>query len=212
MSPAPRRFDHEEATRRYQAGESCTELAAAFGVTYNAIWHAVTEGGAACNRRSKAAYYDRHRVPCEGCGEPCLDLGVPGKARHNPDGRALCRRCRADERIERLRFDENAEIVAVRCSMVDCANGERWQPLENFPRGSRLRSIVEGGIHGQCRACQTRARQAYRLARRVPCSGCGTLVNHEHPRGEKPPECQSCANRRIRRERRRDGQHATQTH
>lgn len=217
---AQRKFDHDEARRRYAAGESMGALASEFGVSRNAVFRVVNARYAESQKRAREAYYERNRVPCEGCGKPCLAVHVGGKKVHNPDGRALCVRCRADEHLERIRFDDNAEIVAVRCNMLDCANGERWQPPENFARGTAHRNLRDGGIHSQCRACLTRARREYRHARRVPCVGCGTLVDHEHPRGDKPPECRTCANRRTghersrqakaRRERRtREHQHAT---
>lgn len=209
---AQRKFDHDEARRRYAAGETKAGIARDFGVTRTAVLRVVSPGYRAKQEVRLAEYYERNRVPCEGCGTPCLLPHIGGKKKHS-DGRALCGRCRADEMIERIRFDENADIVAVRCCLRDCANGERWQPPENFSRGAKFRDLRPGGIHGLCRTCQTRARQQYRLARRVPCSGCGTLVLHERRRRDKPPECRSCAMKRVNRERReRHGTHTAKTH
>lgn len=156
-----RRFDHEEALARRAAGESVAELAAEYGVTTTAIYKITPE--------AKARDLRRHREwrwrdsSCEVCGKPAMRV-VQGKAVNNPDGRCLCRRCRADEKRERLRFDELGELGAVRCSNLDCANGQRWQQPENFPRGTRHREVREGGIHSQCRACGTRAKRLYRAA------------------------------------------------
>lgn len=165
---APRRFDHDEARRRYAAGERVSDLAREYGVTDKAIYLVVSDRCAASHERARANYYARRRVPCEACGKQCLDAAaISSKRLHNPDGRSLCRRCRSDEKLERLRFDlaTNA-LFAVRCSMVDCANGERWQSPDNFTRGVRHRDIREGGIHSVCRACQTRMRTRNRALNR----------------------------------------------
>lgn len=160
-----RRFDHDEARLRYQDGESVAAMAREFGVTESAIWQVVSESTRRCSQRATAAYLARNRVPCDNCGKPGVLLPHIGGKKGRGDGRALCHRCRSDEKIERLRFDlETAELVAVRCVSLDCANGERWQPPENFTNGTRFRWLREGGIHSHCRACQTRARREYRRA------------------------------------------------
>jgi hypothetical protein len=155
-----RKFDHEEAASRHAAGESVASLAAAYGVTKNAIYRVISPGW----KERELAYNKRWRTgSCEECGGPAMRL-IGGKKKHNPDGRMLCARCRSDALRERLRFDELGNLAAVRCIHLDCANGERWQSPENFTRGMRHREIREGGIHQSCRACQTRAKQRYRAA------------------------------------------------
>lgn len=164
-----RRFDHEEAARRHAAGESVKALADEYGVTYAAVHHAVTPGEKA--RQVEMSRRWRTGV-CETCGGPAMRL-VSGKKAHNPDGRCLCRSCRFSEMREHVRFGVGGTLVAVCCAMLDCANGERWQPPENFPRGQRYPDLRAGGFHTQCRACNTRARQSYRERHRVPCESCG---------------------------------------
>lgn len=160
--PQPRKFDHDEARRRYTAGEKASALAAEFGVTSNAVLRIASPGAGEAFKRASAAFYARNHVPCEVCGKSCLGLTITSKAKRCPDGRALCIRCRADERRERLLFDEQGNLVSVRCLALDCANGERWQSPDNFANGQRHREVRAGGIHNRCRACGTRDRREYR--------------------------------------------------
>lgn len=159
-----RKFDWEEAKRLYADGWRISALAERYGVSFNAVGRVVDERYKKTERSARKAYHERHRTQCEICGDSVLARTHAAKRKVGPyiDGRELCIRCRADERTERLRFNDVRVLVAVRCSNLDCANGERWQPPSNFTRGHRFRHIREGGIHSQCRACQTRARRKYR--------------------------------------------------
>lgn len=186
-----RRFDHEEAAGRHAAGESLAALAREYGVTASAVGYAVWPGAKA-RRRLYAMEWRTGR--CEACGGPAMRL-VGTKTKYNRDGRCLCAGCRSVARRERLRFDRGGVLEAVRCVNRDCANGERWQPPENFTRGEKFRDVRPGGIHGSCRACQTRTRRRYREARKVPCETCGTpcLPPSEKGRsGAAVPRCRAC--------------------
>lgn len=164
-----RKFDHDEAVRRVTAGESMREIAQDYGVSHGAIYLAVkrlTDPGFA---KAENARVKRSRtVVCEVCGGPACAL-IKAKLVSNPDGRVLCGRCRGVEKRERLRFDEDGKLIAVRCNMRDCANGERWQPPYEFPGGVTYRDVRANGIHSVCRACNTRMRRRSRerLARAV---------------------------------------------
>lgn len=191
-----RKFDHDNARRRRAAGETVAALAAEYGVTQSAIRLALTPERNPHRRVVQKAW---QTTTCEDCGGPALKLAA-GKAKHNTDGLTICRGCRSKRRRERVRFDDSGTLVAVRCANLDCANGDRWQPPENFPGGSRFKDVREGGIHNACRACGTRQRRKYREARKIPCShGCGALVFHERRDLDKPPECRTCANSRTAR-------------
>ena len=88
---AARRFDHEEARRRFAAGESLASLARAFGVSWSAVQHAVDAEARARDRAAGRRFTERHHVAeCEECGGRALSLDAPGKRAHNPDGRVLC--------------------------------------------------------------------------------------------------------------------------
>lgn len=164
-----RKFDHDEARARHAAGETIGDLAREYGVDYHAVWQVVTPGAQAAVLANNKRW---RTTTCDICGGPAM-RNIAGKKEHNPDGRVLCLRCRANEKRERLLFNDAGELVAVRCSNLDCANGERWQPPDRFTRGHRHREVREGGIHTQCRACQTRSRQRWRERRKVPCVNCG---------------------------------------
>lgn len=154
-----RLFDHEEAMRRYQAGETPAALAREYGVSDVAVRRVVVPG---VRERMYAANRRYWQATCAVCGGKV----VSNPSRERTDGRVLCRQCSNAERRERLRFNEHGILVAVRCSMLDCANGERWQPPANFPHGPRHHDVRPGGIHGQCRACNTRSRREYRKRHR----------------------------------------------
>lgn len=156
-----RSFDHEEAKRRYEAGERVVDLAGEYGVSAAMVYLAINPA----SKRKRVEYARGWRTAeCEVCGGPAMRADVGTKRATSQDGRTLCFRCRAGERRERLRFDDAGTLVAVRCSHLDCVNGERWQPPENFGRGERHREIRDGGIHGSCRSCLTRSKRRYRAA------------------------------------------------
>lgn len=178
-----RRFDHEEARRLRSEGATIRELADRYGVTQAAIHRATTPG--AMERDLEAGR--RHRAStCEECGGYAMKI-TGGKAQHNVDGRILCVTCRGRNRRERYRFDADGALIAVRCTSLDCANGERWQPPQNFPKGRPAQDLRDGGIHNCCRSCQTRMRQAFRERRKIPCVQCG---KPRLPAGEKGPRQQ----------------------
>lgn len=149
-----RRFDHDEAARRHAAGETIRALAAAYGVTFNAVYRAATPGA---KERDLAALRQRSTVLCEGCGRP----RSPNRIRYG-DGRLLCHACRVKTNTTRFRFDPDGTLIAVRCNIVACVNGERWQPPENFAGGLQGRDIRAKGFTGQCRACNTAYRRDLR--------------------------------------------------
>ena len=193
-----RKFDHDEARRRRAEGKTYRELAAEFGVSETAVLRV-------CNPAAEAKMVISTRrslmVPCEVCGSECVRATAAMKARHSPDGRSLCARCRGREKRQRLLFDDAGTLIAVRCSMRECANGERWQTPDHFPKGEYFSDVRPGGIHGICRSCNRAMRRKYRDRNKVPCShGCGAMVLHEN--GGKAPECRPCAMKRVHEERR----------
>lgn len=158
-----RRFDHDEARRRIAAGETPRTLADEYGVHPKAIYQVLLSPDE--RRAILARKRELRTTTCEGCGGPAMKL-VGGKAAHNPDGKILCVRCRGIEKTERLRFNALGEVVAVRCSRTACVTGERWQPLDHFPGGVRLKDIRPNGVHPCCRACNTHLRREYRARHR----------------------------------------------
>jgi hypothetical protein len=156
----------DEAARRHEAGESVAALADEYDVTVTAVYQAIRRLNdpalkAAENATRKAA----RTTACETCGGPAMKL-IGSKLRHNRDGHVLCASCRNKTRRERFRFDETGALIAVRCSSVDCANGDRWQPPEHFAGHTNHRDIRPKGVHGLCRACNTVQRKRYRQEHR----------------------------------------------
>ncbi len=159
-----RRFDHEEATARYAAGETVKELAASYGVTPNAVYRAITPG---YKEREQATAKRWRTGLCERCGGPAMRL-IAGKKEHNPDGRVLCLRCRGRERRKRLRVDPSTNTYK-----LECGRCKHWKTVAEF--GERVRKALANGEAPKyvCTACATTARQTYRNRHRVPCDRCG---------------------------------------
>lgn len=192
-----RRFDYGAARARRAAGESLESIAADLGVSRTAVSRATNPR---VRERMDTTARKWRTGTCEECGGPAMRI-VTGKKQHNRDGRILCLQCRAKTRRERLRFDDKGTLVAVRCATVDCANGERWQPPENFPKGVPFKDVRPGGIHGMCRACNTRTRQRYREAHKVPCETCGAPCLPPSEKGRAGADramCRPCFESRAR--------------
>ncbi|MFL5864688.1 MAG: hypothetical protein ACJ780_28660 [Solirubrobacteraceae bacterium] len=160
-----RKFDWDEARARHEAGESYPALARAYGVSVNAMMRA-------CDPRHKQRIdarrddYQSNGV-CDVCGKTGI-TSAAHRRQTNPaaDGRVLCAACRSLAKRTRFRYDDQGVLVAICCSILDCAHGERWQPPENFPGGVRYRDVRPKGIHNLCRDCNTRTRRKYRRRNR----------------------------------------------
>lgn len=157
-----RKFDWDEARARRAAGESYRALARAYGVSINGMMRA-------CDPRHKQRIDARRdAMQASGVCEHCGKQGITSAAHRRKtspaaDGRVLCMACRSVAKRTRFRY-ENGALVAVQCALVDCAHGERWQPLENFPGGVGYRDVRAKGVHGLCRDCNTRTRRRHRQA------------------------------------------------
>lgn len=176
-----RKFDHDDALRRYADGASVNGLATEYGVSWAAVARVVIPGKRVRMDAATRAHWLR---VCEDCRGPAVhnDSGHTAK-----DGRILCRACRG--LASRTRFETTPGGVVVAATCFEC---KRVLPLDEFSNGPKYHDVRRGGVHSNCRECATTLRQAYRIARKVPCShGCGTLVCHEQ-RKVKPPECRPC--------------------
>lgn len=180
-----RRFDHEEAARRYWAGETQTALAREYGVTPKAVRQAIARLRPEVRERDTARKRAWRATTCEGCGAPAV------KRKHNPDGRVLCVSCRGKTRRKRLRYSADGVLL------LECPGCGEWKPLaEHLPRTRRR--LAEGKAAGPsyCHSCVARQRQAYRLRHRVPCERCGApcLAPTEKGRRGRPGRslCLAC--------------------
>lgn len=88
--PAPRRFDHDEARRRYTAGATLSELAAEFGVSPTAVRRAVDARARARMDAYSARYLEHRRTPCcGGCGRLVWTYAAPQRSGYCPACYAL---------------------------------------------------------------------------------------------------------------------------
>lgn len=157
LMAGPRRFDHDEAYARWQAGESKTEIAKSCRVTPQAIAALIERRDPVLHERQKTYSREwqrtRYRKPCErGCGH---------LAWHQSDRKGVCSRCRGLEAATTVRDD------ALRC--CEC---HEWKPDTAFP--ARSASTARRARHSVCRGCQAAARQRTRERHKTPCLNCGT--------------------------------------
>lgn len=149
-----RKFDHDEARRRYKAGESLRQIATAFCVSPSAIYLAVDRR---TRLRSVLLVAERQQSgKCIDCGEPCsYNPYMPGRA-----GR--CRKCAGAARAHPVR---DTELWCWKC--------ETWQHDLAFSYDGSRRASHRRGRRKVCTACDTALRTAYRERRKIPCAQCG---------------------------------------
>lgn len=145
-----RRFDHEEAQARYEAGETIAALAAEFEVTYRAVWNVATESGRTAVRKSQENAKRRYEGQgiCDDCGGP-MNLG--GRLYN---GARRCNPCSA-----------LAQATSVREGELRCVICKQWKPDYGFPHNKRERG-ARRGRHTVCRSCQTVVRRDHRRRNR----------------------------------------------
>ena len=170
-----RKFDHEQAKRRYAAGERIADLAREYGVSPAAVVFAVDARAAARNRNAVAEYHRR--------GNPsqywaCPECGARARKGHH------CRACFDASRCGDA-VNERGELLCLRC--------REYKPVSEF--SFRAESARRGFRIPRCRACETRARQNYRERHKVPCAICGAPAlppNEKRPNGTDYPRCRPC--------------------
>ncbi len=140
-----RKFDHGQAKRRYEAGESVAEMAREYGVSENAVYRVVSPGTRAAYDRFYASLKGKGR--CDRCGEP-MNQG----SRYA--GSRQCQKCCDDDRA-----------TSVRPGVLLCFGCREWRPDEEFPR-NRSTTVRRRGRHASCRACSTAQRRDYRQRNR----------------------------------------------
>lgn len=174
-----RKFDHEEAKRRYEAGESPAALAREYGVTINAVRRVVIPGERA---RMAATALEHHRRK----GNPsqywdCPDCGARARKGH---------RCRACYLI--ARYEERPQPIDA-VGRVYCYRCRAYRPADEFSFDPRWPK--RGFRREVCRACDSARRQDYRERHKLPCVGCGRPAlppNEKGTRGARVPRCRAC--------------------
>ena len=177
----PRKFDWDEAIRlRAEDPERWTYpvLADHFGVVPRTIYLVLNPAAREADN-ARTTEWQRGGV-CEVCGAQCS---------RTRGRRQRCASCFND-----------SQATSVRGGELQCVSCRRWLPDKCFPRSRN--NPRRRGRHASCSACLTKARRAYREARKVPCEGgCGRLV-HTDSVSRKPGDpalCQPCWHRRRRR-------------
>jgi hypothetical protein len=128
-----RKFDWEEARKRHQAGESIAKIAADLGVSHTAV-HRVVNPKVHDQMREYGRNWQKSGV-CGQCGG--------ANTRRYP----ICLAC------------ANKNRANVKDGTAYCPKCASWKPLDQFtPTPSRPGRQV----HGECRACGTQRRAAWR--------------------------------------------------
>lgn len=175
-----RKFDHEEAQRRYAAGELASALAREYGVTRHAVASVVSDRTKATRRR-----YEMH-VKLAGVCERC---SAPTNLAAQRNGSRFCRDCASDN-----------QATSVGDGVLMCFKCREWKLDDDFPH-TVSGAIRRRGRHSFCRACQTKARQEYRERRKVPCVVCGKPAlppNEKTTRGALLARCRECYHESLR--------------
>jgi hypothetical protein len=151
---AARRFDHDEARALHAAGETVSQLAARYGVSYHAMRLVVNDAALKVWKTYHAAW-QRSGV-CHDCGGACTREAHPSQGAH---GVPLCISCAGKRR--RTRFTDVEGVTHAKCFSCGVA-----KPLDQFPGGTSYRDVRTNGIHNACRDCNTALKRAWRDANR----------------------------------------------
>lgn len=145
MSPRiyTRKFDHDEALRRYAAGESGPMLARLYGVSVSAIYFQVSPKAQASHAR--AAEKIRASGRCDDCGGPMNGLS------RRTSGSTRCRPC-----ANRL------AATSVRETELQCSTCRQWKPDSEFWNDAAKSNQVRRGKHKQCKVCGVVERRSHR--------------------------------------------------
>ena len=139
-----RKFDYEEARRRYAAGESQKALAAEYGVSIARMCQVLNpEVGRRDDERRRE--WGRNSV--------CPDCGARATRKRKSE-QHRCRECHSRRMATTVRPDE-----------LRCITCKEWKPDDEFP-SNRAISPHRRGRHSQCRSCQTIARRDHRRRNR----------------------------------------------
>ena len=147
-----RKFDWDEAKRRYEAGETQREIARSVGVSKNSVLFALNSLARARHRKRNAEW--QRKALCAVCGGQCSRHGGQDPASYR------CRDC-----------TNKAKATSVRDAELRCLTCREWKHDLAFPH-HRLET-ARRGRHASCRDCNTALRKAYRERIKVPCDKCG---------------------------------------
>jgi helix-turn-helix resolvase-like protein len=143
--PQPRKFDHDEAIRRYANGETGVALAEEYGVSTAAVYRVVNPEIRAYMDKDAVERNRRKREPCRGgCGRLVWRHGRVGRARSG-----YCPTCNGIQRAE-----------SVRPTTLRCSHCREWKRDDAFPR--RATANARRGRSHECRVCQTITRRERR--------------------------------------------------
>lgn len=158
---APRKFDWDEARRLRAQGMTYTAIGAQFGVTPSAVVFACDGRALAMSKAAKAAYQQQHG------NLSMYDTCACGERKAKRAKR--CAKCFAATRATQI--DERGNLW--------CSTCKRYRGPGCFPTDFGLMETRKGRGR-QCTECGTKAKRAYRDARKVPCAnGCGRMVRQE---------------------------------
>lgn len=113
--PVARKFDHDEAKRRYDAGENILSLSKSFAVSKSSIRRAIFPEVKARMDRAASNHTYNKRVPCRGgCGRK---VWMHNKGT-NPSG--LCPRCYGKSIRKELQHGTEHKYTRDKCRCVKC--------------------------------------------------------------------------------------------
>lgn len=143
-----RRFDWDEARRRYEAGDTVTAIARDFGVSYAAVRRVVVPGAYEADRAAVARRMagEKGRGCCRNCGTPI----------HLHTERYRGGRCYDCAGL--------ARSTTVSPTTLRCSTCGEWKPDDSFPPKPSLKA--RRGRHATCHTCDAALKRAWRAANR----------------------------------------------
>lgn len=135
-----RKFDHEEARKRYEAGARVADLAREYGVTDSAVSKVVVPERYAKDLRRKSEWQRNGTCP---------DCGGRASRNHGKIGQHRCISCAAALKATSVREHE-----------LRCSRCREWKPDDAF--SSNRKEQRRRGRHKFCRRCSTVVKREYR--------------------------------------------------
>lgn len=126
-----RKFDHDEARRLHETGESYSALGRRYGVSATAVRRVCDHEFARCLEERARAF---QQSACPGCGAPtwagrhCVDCVARARTKVH-DGRAYCPACDTWKPVEDFSPSNGRRRrgVHMECRVCDTARRRRWR-------------------------------------------------------------------------------------
>lgn len=172
---APRKFDYDDARRRYANGESGIALAAEYGVSSQAVYRAVNDKMRERMDDAASAYMRDHRTICKGgCGRLVWTYAMAHRSGYCPTCNGL--RLRAAEHGTEVRYSSPYKCRCDLCRQAASAAKRARREASRQPCVHGCGTLVDTINRGnpskplECRLCALRRIKAEQKQERLGAS------------------------------------------